>query len=331
MSGQYKGYWNCFDNAGCCVNDNPGTDRKPKHSNLSIAFSGSNGFNFYVDDVLNGEAATKGQQLSSLPKCDAKECWATFGGGSREVNVNKYMTSAGEPTPALNKTFKELQTKGYSGVVFDYETDETNDKVSTTTIKQWTKLNEYFQGKDMKTALTMNSSGIGGLVKGSGIRYGLGSYTGGTSFLGKEVPFTYNMPQMYGGGPLFYNGDFDYSDLHVPDYEAGKNINALCSNLHPDTKLLPTFGGTTPEQKLSYPVGAVKPDVMRVDGTVVDWETTIKNSKCKTDAGYVSWNIPYPPSTNHSGCGDVCCTDQNAADKELISQGAPSNPTNPPV
>ena len=154
-----------------------------------------------------------------------------------------------------------MKSQGYDGVTFDYEQDDSPE----VTKEDWWALNNAFQKAGMKTGLTMAQAGLG-----TGLKFGYDctnkpdpSSPPGTTpspcFLAEYVPFDYNIPQLYGGYPLMYVGEYnnpDWSDQNFHGYTGQctgnldkidcKPLTALCSRLNKNTFLLPSFGGQPP-------------------------------------------------------------------------------------
>ena len=145
-------------------------------------------------------------------------------------------------------------------------------------------------------------------------------------FLAKDVPFDYNIPQLYGGWPLFYTGEYTetwdtqkfkgyfqcgtaspapappgdstlMSDRSCEKYNKYP-LELVCNSLNEKTKLIPTFGG-------QYPVGGK--DALNHIRTMCQ-----KNYDGKS---FISWNVPDPTNEEgsckcdpqHTGCREEQC------------------------
>lgn len=210
-----------------------------------------------------------------LEKCPPdNKCWTTLGlGGMRPINVKSYYScdatidsqqcedGEGQQQTELTELLQNMNKAGYTGVLFDYERDDDNEP----TIHEWIGLNKILQqDNNLDTALTMEDTGLG-LSK----KFGWDS----NQFLGSQVPFTYNLPQLYyynhnAQSSANYNGNSTHdlrfpSDtyctssssvssymssikpnlktLQLPDnYScADVPVAVLCASLHEDTKLVP--------------------------------------------------------------------------------------------
>ena len=279
------GFWACNNVPWCCYNNGQGTT--PEDSNIAIQFSGTAGLNTF--NVNEG-----------TPCEGMDECWVNFGGGGTPVEVSKYIQtgSAGStpaPTDLLKKTLKNLVDNKYTGVTFDYENDEPG-----VTIDDWKELNQQFQQAGLKTALTMAQAGLG-----TNVDLGYGSKKG---FLAAQVPFDYNIPQLYGGNPLFYTGEYNdqWGTASIPFKGYGLSgggdctsldpsnpnctpLKVLCENLHSNTALLPSFGGQPPEG------GMVGLRNLIGDNCGAGWD----------GKSFISWNIT-DPNKSDSGAGNAC-------------------------
>lgn len=226
----------------------------------------------------------------------------------------------------------EMRTKGYTGVVFDYEnpTDETSD---STNLKVWKDVVERLHTNNFSTALTMDRAGLLVNYDGTGSPGGYPmpgekAKDKAPQFLARDVPFTYNIPQLYGGYPLFYTGErtptwtkpplppgstgkpqpfTGYGDLcalpdncQSSDQHAGNNdhpLKTLCAAVHKDTIIIPTFGGEKPPKG----VGGTKK-------TKTAFERIKDQCERYDGKSFISWNITHPNQEDGTtGCGDSCC------------------------
>ena len=283
------GYWNCSLIDSCCFNTpwggKPG-GLAPPNSNLNIVFSGDTG--------LNEVGPKYGQPFgTNLCTPGVDQCWVNFGGGGEPVNVSKYVKN-GAATGDLQNLLQILPYQ-YQGVTFDYENDEPG-----VTLDDWKELNQQFQQAGMKTALTMAKAGTG-----KDLTFGIDS----GNFLAEEIAFDYMIPQLYGGSPMFYTGEYNESwGTASPPFKGygltgggdctsadSSNINctplkAMCQKLNPNTALIPSFGGQPPKGGM-------------------DGVKQLIGDKCGAGwdgKSFISWNITDPNSPSGSGGGDNC-------------------------
>ena len=281
------GFWACTDIDGCCYNNNgstmnpphyinpdpipPERNGKPEGANLAINFSGMAGIN----QVNTGVPPFGEVTAAEVPACAGMDhCWLNLGGG--------FGGSPGIDHPVTLDRFRSLRDNaakikqlGYTGVSFDYESD-----VDGLTYEDWENTNSVLQKHGLDTALTVDKAGTG-----IGLKFGLGctpESPGELCNIAKNIPFTYNIPQLYGGYPLFYTGEYNddwptqkFTGYQKPDCtgkpeapkgpkwrpKAGEEncfpLWQLCSSsLHRDTKLLPTFGGQAPGKDMFEHIGA---------------------------------------------------------------------------
>ncbi len=259
-----------------------GLNDTPEQANTRIHFSGEAGAN-----------------LEELTKCPTgTTCWLNFGGGGDDTSVDVHhyyhcsssesdadcALGKGTQTDKLNQVIQQMKDKDYTGVTFDYEVDDT----SVPSLSEWKGLNQIFQDKGWTTALTMADAGLG-----TDLKYGLHTDDGKETFLGYQVPFTYNIPQLYGGKPMIYTGeynpDWDTQKPRLTGYGVGgkKPLKTLCENMNDNTMLIPSFGGQPPVNGLSG-VSKLCPDPNQYNGK-----------------SFISWNINDPNTS--TGCGATHC------------------------
>lgn len=230
-------------------------------------------------------------------------------------------TDGNKPTGGrLGWLMTQLKKKSYTGVVFDYENPDAEKPFQ---MKDWTGIVNELHDHGFKTALTMDNAGLM-VVNSSDERPVTGGYPATSegrqepdkidTFLAHAVPFDYNIPQLYGGWPMFYTGEHTdtWDDQKFYGYFAQcatedcktKPLELLCNSLNDHTQLLPTFGAQLP------PGGQ---DALQ---KIKDYCGKDKNGKDRYDGeSFVSWNIYKPTDTSvdqsclFPGCQtDVCPT-----------------------
>ena len=208
------GFWACSNIAGCCYNNNGSTmdpphwvnatpnklGGKPAGANLAINFTGMTGINQVGADVPPFGEVTSAE----VPACAGMDhCWLNLGGGfGGDPAVDHPVTLDGFKSLIANA--KKIKDLGYTGVVFDYESDDPH---TTLTFKDWKRAHRALSRAGLDSALCMAQAGMG-----FGTKFGFGCTPApGTSKcnIAKEIPFTYNLPQLYGGWPLFYTGEYN--------------------------------------------------------------------------------------------------------------------------
>lgn len=293
------GNWSCSSDMGqqCCFhNDGSGESV----GNIFINFTGAKGANLPISPCPTG-----------------KTCWLNFGGGieGTGIHVHDYYTCTaddeqceagqGNQTQALTDVLKAMESNGYTGVTFDYEREDD----SPPSLSEWKGLNKIFQDKGLTTALTMAKAGLG-----TDLKYGLKTDddAGRANFVGNQVPFTYNIPQLYGGETLdtfFYTGEknTNWDKYNFTGYGVGGDtpLTTLCNSVHKDTKVIPSFGAQPPVGGLD----GVKKLCEQYDGT-----------------SFISWSINNP--NTDQGCGGTSCQKQDGtctADPQAWCSHIPSN------
>ena len=201
------GWFDCpGDVTSCCSKPVP---NPPAQQNIRIYFTGDSGANMPLPP--NSTCASGDQ------------CWINFGGGyggtpaiNHPINLRKYYKcttsdadcASGSTKYVTDELKKVLALKGYTGVTFDYESADADPP----SIEEWKGIVQVFKKNKWKTALTMGRVGLGTDVK----PFGFPQTADGTpedsdvvlkEFLPALVPFDYNLPQLYGGWPLFYTGE----------------------------------------------------------------------------------------------------------------------------
>jgi hypothetical protein len=299
------GNWNCTFENECCLTNGEG-DQVGTHN---IFFTGANG--------ANGIGTA-----TPPPKCPSgKTCWLNFGGGAGIIGVHLYyncppgtddaVCASGKAVPSdanadgLRPEFQEvldLSAIGYTGVVFDYEADAPGDQHPS--ISEWKGLNQLFKDHGWTTALSMAQAGLG-----TNRTYGLLSddAPGRDKFLGSQVPFDYNIPQLYGGDSpttQFYTGENnpEWAANGFSGYPVGEltPLTTLAKNVNPATKIVPSFGSATP-------VG-MPPSLPGLAGVAALIDAG--NGATYDKQSFISWNINGPDHPPGCGGGDGQC--QNA-------------------
>ena len=193
------GFWACKGISGCCYNNNSGTI--PKGSTIALNFTGGKGINYIngVNPIVHNIKAS-----SVTPCIGMEQCWINLGGGESKYGPN-HITSIKDGKAVtfeyLQDNASKIKQLGYTGVSFDYESD-----VKGLTFQHWVTVNNTLQQAGLKTAITTDIVGLG-----LNLDFGVGcSPRKGETYCSiiEHIPFDYNIPQLYGGWPLFYTGQY---------------------------------------------------------------------------------------------------------------------------
>ena len=327
-----NGFWACTDIAGCCYNNNGSMmdapswmqgstpnpiGGRPKGANLAINFSGMTGIN-----QVNAAIPPYGEVTrAEVPACKGMDhCWLNLGGGrGGNPSIDHPVTLDG--FKSLIKNAKKIKDLGYTGVSFDYENDDPD---TVLTYGDWEDVNEALQKEGLDTALTMATAGLG---VGTKFGYNCTPAPGDKKCnIAKNIPFTYNIPQLYGGYPMFYTGEYneDWKLQNPPftGYDAtrpqctGKPeasgdhtncvpIQLLCDNMHPGTQLLPSFGGQAPGQE----------QFDNIAKYCTQWST---------NKPFISWNITDPTTEVRNPDANNCLVQCKVEDNENVSNECPA-------
>lgn len=245
-------------------------------------------------------------------------------------------TNGNKPTGGrLGWLMKRLKKQNYTGVVFDYENPDAEKPFKMDDWQGKQGIVEQLKQNGFKTALTMDDAGLMVVNSSTALPVtggypatseGVQNSTDIDTFLANAVAFDYNIPQLYGGWPMFYTGEHtdtwdeqkfygyfaECSQLGADDCKKNP-LELLCNSLNDHTKLLPTFGAQLPPRGAPVPAGQAPQDALE---RIKDFCGKNINGKDRYDGeSFVSWNIYKPTDTSvdqsclFPGCQtDVCPT-----------------------